>query len=221
SDVVLDELRNRLYLIYNNTNQVRIFDYASNQIVGAIQVGARPISGAISMDGKWLYVASGVTTAQVAAGAPLLTVVDLSKNSVTQTQTLPSAPQGVEVGSDGRVLVSMLGTGVVAGVPQGTLAIFDQTQASGQALQTVSVPALPTTPAPLPPTTLPRPTLTFTGRLPRTPDGSFIVGVITPTAATTYIFVYEVASGVILRNRTISGASSVLSMAPDGSRFMA
>jgi DNA-binding beta-propeller fold protein YncE len=221
SDVVLDELRHRLYLINNNTSQVSIFDYAANQVVGSFQVGPRPISGAISMDGNWLYVASGVTTAQVAAGAPVLSVVDLSQNRVVQTQSLPSAPQGVEVGADGRVLVGMLGTGVVAGVPQGTLAVFDRTQISGQALQTVSVPALPTTPTPLPPTTLPRPTLTFTGRLLRTPDGSFIAGVITPTAATTYIFVYEVASGVILRNRTISGASSVLSMAPDGSRFMA
>ena len=55
----------------------------------------------------------------------------------------------------------------------------------------------------------------------RTPDGQFIVGVIPPTNASTYIFVYEVASGVVLRNRTVAGASTVLSMAPDGSRFMA
>ena len=55
----------------------------------------------------------------------------------------------------------------------------------------------------------------------RTPDGSFIVGVVTPTNGSTYIFVYEVASGVILRNRTTAGQSSVISMAPDGSRFMA
>ena len=84
------------------------------------------------------------------------------------------------------------------------------------------MPALTTTPAPLPATTLTRPTTTFTGHLLRTPDGSFIVGVITPTNASTYIFVYEVASGVILRNRTIVGRiARVLSMAPDGSRFMA
>src|SRR5260221_407967 len=35
------------------------------------------------------------------------------------------------------------------------------------------------------------------------------------------MFVYEVASGVILRSRTVAGQSTVLSMAPDGSRFMA
>jgi hypothetical protein len=84
----------------------------------------------------------------------------------------------------------------------------------------VNVPALPTTPTPIPPTTLPRPITTFASKLQRTPDGNYIVGVITPTAGTTYIFVYEVASGIVLRNRTVSGASSVLSMAPDGTKFM-
>ena len=221
SDVVLDESRQRLYLVKNNSPQVEIFDYTTNTVVGNIQVGTRPISAAISMDAKWLYVASGVTTLQAASGTPLLSVVDLSQGRVVQTQSLPSAPQGVEVGSDGRVLVSMLGSGVVSGVPQGTLGVFDQTQTSSAAFQLVTVPALPTTPAPLPATTLTRPVLTFTGRLLRTPDGSLIVGVITPSTSTTYIFVYEVASGVVLRNRTISGASSVLSMSPDGSRFMA
>jgi hypothetical protein len=127
----------------------------------------------------------------------------------------------VEVGNDGRVLISMLGSGVVSGVPQNTLAVYDRNLAAGLQLLPVSVPALPTTPAPLPAQNLPRPTKIFTGSLLRTPDGQFIVGVITPTNASTYIFVYEVASGVVLRNRTVSGSSTVLSIAPDGSRFMA
>ena len=115
----------------------------------------------------------------------------------------------------------MLGSGVVNGVPQNTLAVFDRTLSNGQQLLPVTVPALPTTPAPLPATTFGRPTKIFTGSLLRTPDGQFIVGVIPPTNASTYIFVYEVASGVVLRNRTVAGASTVLSMSPDGSRFMA
>jgi hypothetical protein len=74
----------------------------------------------------------------------------------------------------------------------------------------------------LPPTTLTtRPITPFNSKLIRTPDGNYIVGVIPPTNAATYIFVYEVASGVILRNRTVAGSSTILSMAPDGSRFMA
>src|SRR5262249_54336154 len=133
----------------------------------------------------------------------------------------PSIPQGVEVGNDGRALVSMLGTGVVSGIPQGTLSVFDRNLSAGQQLLPVTVPALPTTPAPLPPTTLTRPTKIFTGSLLRTSDGQIYVGVITPSAASTYIFVYEVSSGIVLRNRTVSGSSTVLAMSPDGSRFMA
>ncbi|MGO9261952.1 MAG: hypothetical protein ACLQU1_37460 [Bryobacteraceae bacterium] len=217
SDVVLDQLRHVLYLINNTTSQVLIFDYTTDQIVGTIPVGKSPIAGAISMDSAWLYVTSGATPTQTASGSPLLNVIDLSQNAVVASVVLPSTPQGVEVGADGRALVSMLGTSATTGV----LSIYDQTQSTGQQLQSVTVPALPSAPAPLPPTTLTRPVRTFSGTLKRTPDGSHIVGVITPTASSTYIFVYEVASGIVLQNRTISGASSVLSVSPDGSRFMA
>ena len=213
SDIVLDEARQQLYLVNNTTSLVYIFNYTTNQIVGTISVGKTPLAGAMSMDGNWLYVTS--------SGNSTLNVIDLNRGMVTQTVALTSAPQGVEVGADGRALISMVGTGVVSGVPQGTLAVYDQNQSAGSQVQYVNVPALPTTPAPLPAPTLTRPTTTFSGKLLRTPDGQHIVGVITPTSSTTYVFVYEVASGVVLQNRTISGASSVLSMAPDGSRFMA
>lgn len=213
SDIVLDEARQQLYLVNNTTSLVYIFNYTTNQIVGTISVGKTPLAGAMSMDGNWLYVTS--------SGNSTLNVIDLNRDLVTQTVALTSAPQGVEVGADGRALISMVGTGVVSGVPQGTLAVYDQNQSAGSQVQYVNVPALPTTPAPLPAPTLTRPTTTFSGKLLRTPDGQHIVGVITPTSSTTYVFVYEVASGVVLQNRTISGASSVLSMAPDGSRFMA
>lgn len=221
SDIVLDEPRHRLYLVNNTTSQVGIFDYSSGQMVGSITVGKSPIAGAMSMDGGWLYVTSGATPTQAASGSPLLNIIDLSQNKLTQTVVLPSIPQGVEVGNDGRVLIAMLGSGVVSGVPQNTLAVFDPTLITGQQLLPVTVPALPSTPAPLPTQTFTRPTKIFTGSLLRTPDGQYIVGVISPTNSSTYIFVYEVASGIVLRNRTVAGASSVLSMAPDGSRFMA
>ncbi|HXK06536.1 MAG TPA: hypothetical protein VMS37_29335 [Verrucomicrobiae bacterium] len=213
SDIVLDELRHVLYLVNNKTNQVVIFDYTTNQVVGSIGTGKTPLAAAISMDGAWLYVTCN--------GSSSLNVIDLSQNRVVQTVQLPSAPQGVEVGADGRALVSMVGSGVVNGVPQGTLSVFDRTQVAGQQLIAVTVPALTTTLTPAPAQGTTRPTTTFTGKLMRTPDGSFIVGVTTPTNSNTYIFVYEVASGVILRNRTTSGQSSVIAMSPDGSKFMA
>jgi hypothetical protein len=161
------------------------------------------------------------TTNQVVAKIPTgrtLYAIDLTSNQMAFSQTLSSTPQGVETGIDGRVLVAMAGTGVTSGVPQNTLQVFDPV---ARTLTDVAVPALTTTLAPLPAQATGRPTTTFLGKLQHTPDGSFIVGVITPTAGSTYIFVYEVASGVILRNRTTAGQSTVLSMAPDGSRFMA
>src|SRR4051794_34777275 len=221
ADVVLDELRHRLYLVSNSTSVVNIFDYTANRMVGSIPVGKSPIAAAMSMDGAYLYVTSGATPNQTASGSPLLNVIDLASNRVTQSVVLPSIPQGVEVGNDGRALVAMMGTGIVNTVPQNTLAVFDRTLTTGQQLLPVTVPALPSTPAPLPPTTLTRPTRIFTGALMRTPDGQYIVGVIPPTNASTYVFVYEVASGIVLRNRTVAGASTVLSMSPDGARFMA
>ena len=51
SDVVIDELRHVLYLVQNKTNQVIIFDYTTNQVVGSIPTGKTPLAGAISMDG--------------------------------------------------------------------------------------------------------------------------------------------------------------------------
>ena len=212
SDVVLDELRGRLYLVNDKTDRVDVFDYAAKRVVTSIQVGRTPLAAAMSMDSAWLYVTNN--------GNSTLSVIDLSKLTVMQSVLLPSRPEGVEVGADGRVLVSMVGTGVIQGVPQGTLVVFDPNQMQGQQLFPVAVPALPTTPAPLPATFLSRPITTFRGKLMRTPDGQFIVGVITPNNNSTYIFVYEAASGVVIRNRTTGGQSSVISMAPDGSRFM-
>jgi hypothetical protein len=211
SDIVLDELRHQLYLISNTTSQVIVFDYTSNTIVAKIPTGKTPLAGAMSMDGTFLYV--------TASGPPsALYAIDLSANRVAYSQTLASTPQGVASGVDGRVLVAMVGTGVTSGVPQKTLQVFDPV---ARTLTDVAVPALTTTLAPVPAQATGRPTTTFSGKLMPTPDGTFIVGVVTPTAGSTYIFVYEVASGVILRNRTTSGQSSVISMAPDGSRFMA
>src|SRR5207247_10885416 len=103
-----------------------------------------------------------------------------------------------QLGHVGRVLIALRGSGVVSCVPQNTLAVFDRGLTAGQQLLPVSLPALPTTPAPLPVFTATRPVKIFTGALQRTPDGQFIVGVITPTNASTYLFVYDVASGVVL-----------------------
>src|SRR5689334_4453607 len=56
SDLVLDELRGRLYLVNNNKNSVDVYDYNQKQIINNIKVGVTPLAAAMSMDNAWLYV---------------------------------------------------------------------------------------------------------------------------------------------------------------------
>ena len=209
SDIVLDESRHVLYLVSKTTNQVYVYDYKTGVIVNQIDLGpnAVPLSGAISMDAHYLYV--------TCSGTAALDVIDLNTNVIGARVVLPSLPQGVEVGADGRALVSMAGTGVTNGVPQGTLSVYD-----GQQLLPVTVPQLPSTPVTTP-TIGTVASTTFVSKLLRTPNGQYIVGAVKPTNANAYVFVYEVASATVLSNRTFASTSTVLSMAPDGSRFMA
>ncbi len=213
SDMVLDESRGKIYLVNTAASRVDILSTSGNAVVGNFAVGTSPLSAAMSMDNAYLYVTNG--------GSLSLSVIDLTQGKVVKTVTLPAAPQGVEVGADGLALVSTLGTTGGAN----TLMAFDFTQPDGSPNQLIAIatPPSPTTPSPLPGQTLTRPDVAFTGRLVRTPDGSYIIGINTPTAAptTTYMFVYEVASHTILRSRNVTGQSTVLAMSPDGSRFMA
>lgn len=159
------------------------------------------------MDGSTLYVTNSASSS--------VSVIDLGMLRVTQTVSLPAVPEGVEVGVDGRALIGTQATN--------SLLIFDPTQSLGLQLTPVLTPPPPSTPAPLQPQTLTRPQTTFNSKLIRTPDGQYIIGLTNPgnNGSQTYLFVYEVLSGTILRSRTVAGQSTVLSIAPDGSRFMA
>ena len=212
SDVVFDQARGLLYLVNTAGNRVDVLSTATNSVTGSITVGRGPLAAAMSMDGSFLYVTNGIDLS--------VSVVNLITLSQSQVVSLPAAPQGVEVGNDGRALITTAGTGT-ATAPANTLLIFDQTQASGLQLTAVVVPPPPSTPTPLTPQTLATPDTKFYSKLARTPNGQYIVGIFSPTAATTYMFVYEVSSGTILRSRTVAGQSTVLAMSPDGSRFMA
>lgn len=211
SDIILDEARGRLYLVNANTNRVDIYSYKDKALIGSILVGTSPMAGAMSPDGSYLYV----TNNQAAS----LSVIDLGTRGVVQTVSLPARPEGVAVGADGRVLISTQGTGV--GNLANTLLIYDRTQAVSQQLMAVQFAPPPPTPAALPATTLPRPISPIRTRLIPTPDRQFIVGLTNYTTSAMMLFVYEAASGTILLSRAVSGQSSVLSMSPDGSRFMA
>jgi uncharacterized protein (TIGR03437 family) len=81
----------------------------------------------------------------------------------------------------------------------------------------------PATPAPGSPTIPTSATpAQFLAGLVTTPAGNIMIG-LTANAGNTInrLFVYEVASGTVLRSRNVSGLRAILSVSPDGSRFMA
>ncbi len=212
SDIILDESRQCLYLVNTNANRVDIYSYKDKGLVSWIPVGNTPLAAAMSPDSNWLYVTNNMSAT--------LSVIDLGTRAVMQTVSLPARPEGVAVGNDGRVLITTQGTGV--GSTFNTLLIFDRTQQLSFQVQPVQVPPPAPTPTPLPAAMAGRPITTFRGKLIPTPDAAFIIGMtVFNNFQNTYLFVYEVASGTVLKTRQVSGQSTVMSMAPDGSRFMA
>jgi DNA-binding beta-propeller fold protein YncE len=198
-------------LINQNANRVDIYDYARQSVVQSIAVGNSPVAAAISMDYQYLYVSNNSSST--------MTVIDLSIGAAGQSISLSAKPEGLEVGFDGRVLITTEGTSSDDRV--NSLLLFDPSS-RGQQVQPIAFAPPPPTPSPLTKATLPRPTTVFRGKLIRTPDGSFIIGLSTVNNnESTVLFVYEVASASILQSRTVTGQSTVLSISPEGSRFMA
>lgn len=208
-DVVLDEFRGRLYLTRPSANRVDVYDYINKTMRNPIAVGQQPAGAAMTIDGGLLYVANTLGTS--------LSVISLDNEQVINTVSLPARPEGVGVGADGRVLITTQGTGLNNTLR--TLLLYDPRQDASLQLSDVPSP---------PPLTGTAGTVlgsaVFPGRLMRSPDGNFIVGLVVINAgaqnANTTLFVYEVASGTVLRNRTVTGQSTVLAVSPDSSRFM-
>ena len=212
SDAVLDETRGRIYLVNLTANRVDVYSYLERTLIKAFPTGDTPIAAAMSMDAQYLYVTNN--------GGSSLTVVDLRTDSVVQTVALNAKPEGLETGIDGRVLISTEGTSSTDQI--NSLVLYDPRQSLGSQVNAVAFPPPPATPSPLNSVTIGRPTTTFRGKLARTPDGNFIIGLSTVNSnAQTIVFVYEVNSASVLRSRTVTGQSTVLSVSPDGSRFMA
>jgi YVTN family beta-propeller protein len=215
SDMVLDEARKRVYLVNSAANRVEIYDYLTKSIAGTVGVGTTPISAAMSMDGALLYVTN--------RDSSTLSVIDIDRQGIRETVSLPARPEGVEVGVDGRVVITTQGTGQNNAL--NTLLLYDRNQSFGQQILSLPTPQPISTPTPLNQLFIGRPPVAFPGRMIRTPDGRFVIGMVainqTTTTAQTTLFVYESASGVVLNSRTVTGQSSVLSVSPDGSKFMA
>jgi uncharacterized protein (TIGR03437 family) len=210
ADIALDETRGRLYLVNSSQNRVEVYSIAQRRFLSPIPTDTLPLAEAMSRNGKFLYVASYEGSS--------LNVIDLDKLAVTNRVTLPAKPQGVAVGADERVLIGTIGAG--ANSTTNVLLVYDPNAATSSNLLPVQVappaPALPQLPAPSG-----RIFLASRSQLLASTDGNYIVGVNIPNANSRAVFVYEVASATVLRSRTVANISSVLSMSPDSSKFMA
>jgi uncharacterized protein (TIGR03437 family) len=210
ADIVLDEPRSRLYLVNSNLSRIEVYSIGQRRFLNPIRTESLPLSCAMSRDGRFLYVASYDGTA--------LNVVDLERQEVVNRVSLPAKPEGVAVGNDDRVLISTIGAGT--NNQSNVLLIYDPLAAEMRSLTPVQItpppPASPLLPAPSG-----RIFLSNRSQLLASADGRWIVGVNIPNANSRAVFVYEVASGSVLRSRVVANVSSVLSVAPDGSRFMA
>ncbi|HTM52031.1 MAG TPA: hypothetical protein VL285_25225, partial [Bryobacteraceae bacterium] len=208
ADIVLDQPRGRLYLINSNLNRVQVYSIAQRTFLASITTGTQPLAGAMSPDGRFLYV-----TCYAQAS---LNVIDLDRSTVTRRVGLPANPEGVAVGIDGKALITTIGTG--QGNQFNTLLIYDPNASVGAEISVVVVGPTPAA-APIAPP-LGRSALSTRSALLATPDKRRIIGV-NNSGNTRSVFVYEVASATILRARTFNFVSNVLSISPDASKFMA
>src|SRR5438552_825993 len=129
ADLILDQPRQRLYLINSNLNRVQVYSIAQRQMLASITTGTRPLAGAMSPDGKFLYVTSYDQAS--------LNVIDLDRSTVTRRVSLPANPEGVAVGVNGKALITTIGTG--ANNASNTLLIYDPNAAQGAEISVVLI----------------------------------------------------------------------------------
>ncbi|MEZ5352327.1 MAG: hypothetical protein R2762_06785 [Bryobacteraceae bacterium] len=212
SDLVLDEARNRLYLVNTTTDEVLVYSTLQRRFLDPIRVEDQPLAAALSRSGRFLYVTCHLGNS--------LNVIDLEQLAVTNRIGLPARPEGVAVGYDERVLISTVGTG--QGNLFNVLLIYDPNATSGaQAITPVPVSPPPGANPLTPQQSLGRGGLTNRSFLAASEDGLWIAGSNLPNANSQVVFLYEAASGTVLRSRRVSGVSPVLSMSPTGDRFLA
>jgi len=220
ADIVLDEARNRLYVLNATVNppKVEIYNVTTKPPspalgTSSIVVDAEPLSMAMSRSGQYLYVAC--------YSAASLDVIDLTKLAKVNTVRLSANPESVAVGFDETVLISTIGTST----GQGVLTVYNPNAVAANSLLSIVVaPTAPTAPTAPPPGN--NAYLSGHSRMVATPDGKTIVGVH-EQATTRAIWVYDVASQTVLRSRVIGSTSTVnspptgiLAVSPDGSELV-
>ena len=208
SDLVLDEVRGRLYVVNSTQNRVDVYSTGQRRFLNSMATDSQPLAAALSRSNKYLYV--------TAYGAAALDVIDLDSANVVRRVPLPAAPEGVAVGADERVLITTIGSSSTDMTTN--VQLYNPAANGSTSLFTVvaslSPPSTPSTPSSGQVYNASR------SRLIATPDGKYIIGANMVSTSSQTVFVYESASATILRSRSVSNISSVLSVSPDGSRFM-
>ena len=207
TDLVLDELRDRLYIVNATENRVDVYSPGQKRLLSSIPVDNRPVAAALSPDARYLYVAC--------YGSSILDVVDLDAVAVSRRVALPAAPQAVAAGGDGRVLITT--SGASSTDTSTRLLLFDPGAGAANSIvgiaSSIPAPATPGTPSAGQVYNASRSLLVAT------PDGKRIIGANISSTTSETVFVYEVASASVLRSRTLSTISTVLSVSADGSKF--
>lgn len=194
ADLIYDAPRNVVYLANSSRNQVEIYSVDGGRLTGSIGTGLQPAGLALSPDGNALYVAN--------VGSLTISVINLISQQRVTDYAVGSRPDSIAVGSDGRVVI--LGTAGLLRLDPATGGIFPVP---------ISPPATPPQGINIP--VSPTPVGFFAG-LVTTASGNLIIGL-----SNNRLFVYEVASGTVLRSRMVTGLRAFLSASTDGSRFMA
>ncbi|MCX6620485.1 MAG: hypothetical protein NTY38_05310, partial [Acidobacteria bacterium] len=214
ADLDLDESRGRIYLIRPAPySQVDVYSISQRRTLASVKTDTNPLAGALSWDKKYLYV--------VCNDAAVLDVIDLDASpapAIVQRVYLPAKPEAVAAGNDGRVLIVTQGSG--AGNASNVLLLYDPGATDSAAISSITTAPPAPTPPQLPPPAG-RTFLAVRSQLMPTRTGNLIIGLNSPNATTRTLFVYDVASATVLRSRSVGDISSVFSVSPDGSRFMA
>ena len=213
SDIILDEPRGRLYLVRPSPyNFIDIYSIPQRRVINSIRTDAQPLAAALSRDGKLLYVTCHDSSSIVA--------IDVDAQVLKSRVSLPAKPEGIAVGADGRVLLTTIGTG--ANNLLDTLMVFDPSATDASKQLSVVAVAPPPPQSPILPPVAGRVFLSMRSQLIATRDGKRIIGINAYANTNRALFVYEVNSGTVLKSRLIVGdQSTVLSVSPDGSKFMA
>jgi uncharacterized protein (TIGR03437 family) len=213
SDIVLDEPRGRIYLVRPSPyNYIDIYSTTQRRTINSIRTDAQPLAAALSRDGKILWV--------TCYDASSIVAIDLDTQALVKRVSLPAKPEGIAIGADGRILFTTIGTG--AGNLLNTLMVFDPAATDTSKQLSVVAVAPPPPQSPILPPVAGRVFLAMRSQLIATRDGKRIIGINAYANTNRALFVYEVVSATVTKSRLIVGdQSTVLSISPDGSKFMA